>query len=112
MSQRDTINGMTAAESILTQSVELVANMPESSAFHARSATMQINRMVVSQLFKPSDKPYHHRVLKVAFLCKQAAKRDFIDNLEKQVFEATAETANDYYEAVMHHSNMEAPLPF
>lgn len=112
MSQRDTIDGMTAAESILTQAITLVSDLPESQAFHARSAVMQINRMVVTQLFTSSDKPYHHRVLKVSHMCKQAASRDFIDRYEKQVFDAAAVTASDFYEAVMHHANMEAPLPF
>ena len=112
MSQRDTIDGKTAAESILTQAVELVANMPEDSAFHARTALMQINRMVATLLFKPSNKPYHHRVLKVAFMCRQASQRDYLDSLERQVYEAAAETATDFYDAVMHHANMEAPLPF
>jgi len=112
MSSRDTIDGRTAAEAILSSSIELVANMPADDAFHARSAVMQINRMVVTQLFTPSDKPYHHRVLKVSHFCKQAASRDFIDKYEKQVFDAAAVTAADFYEAIMHHSHMEAPLPF
>ncbi len=87
MSQRDTIDGKTAAESILTRTVELVANMPDASSFHARTALMQINRMVATLLFKNSDTPYHHRVMKVAFMCSQAAERDYIDRLERQVYE-------------------------
>ena len=111
MSQRDTINGRTGAEAILSGIIELVAHMPSAKAFHARMAIMQINRMVVAQLFTPSDKPYHHRVLKVAHVCNQEAANAY-DKYEKQVFDLAAETATDFYDAVMHHSNMEAPLPF
>lgn len=112
MSQRDTIDGKTAAESILTQAVELCANVPEPESFHARSALMQINRMVAAQLFTASNVPYHHRVLKVAYVCKEEASRPYIDRHEKNIFDSAAETAMDFYDAVMHHANMEAPLPF
>lgn len=111
MSQRDTIDGKTGAEAILSGIIELVAHMPSAQAFHARSAIMQINRMAVAHLFTPSSKPYHHRLLKVAHVCNQEAATAY-DKYEKQVFDLAAETAIEFYDAVMHHSNMEAPLPF
>lgn len=112
MSRRDTIDGKTAAEAILSNIIELVANMPESKAVHARSAIMLVNRMVAKHLFTPSDVPHHHRVATVSELCSQAAERPYIDSYEKQVYANAADTARDFYDAVMYHSNMEAPLPF
>ena len=112
MSGRDTINGMTAAESILSHVIEQVANMPSDSAFHARSAVMVVNRMVMEQLYKPSSKAYHLRVADVGIACRTLAEKPCLDKYEKQVYEAVERVAYDYYEAVMYHENMEAPLPF
>jgi hypothetical protein len=112
MSSRDTIDGMTAAETILSTIIEQVANFPTDSAHHARSAVMSINRVVAEHLFVQSDKPYHHRVLDVSLLCNTRSQKPYIDKYEQQVYKTAATTALDYYEAVMYHEHMEAPLPF
>ena len=113
MSQRDTIDGKTAAEAILSRIIEQVANMPTDSAFHARSAVMVVNRMVVDKLYQPSSRAYHLRVSDVGAACMHLATRPYIDKYEKQVYEAVANTAKDYFDAVTYHENMEAPsLPF
>ena len=113
MSQRDTIDGKTAAEAILSRIIEQVANMPTDSAFHARSAVMVVNRMVVDKLYQPSSRAYHLRVTDVGIECKAMSERPYIDKYEKQVYEAVANTAKDYFDAVTYHENMEAPsLPF
>jgi len=112
MSSRDTIDGMTAAETILSTIIEQVANFPTDSAHHARSAVISINHLVVDQLFKPSDKSYHHRVLDVSLVCNTRSQKPYIDRYEQQVYKTAATTALDYYEAVMYHEHMEAPLPF
>ena len=113
MSQRDTIDGKTAAEAILSRIIEQVANMPTDSAFHARSAVMIVNRMVVDKLYQPSSRAYHLRVSDVGVDCERLAAKPYIDKYEKQVYDAVAKTALDYHDAVEYHEHMEAPaLPF
>jgi len=111
---RDTIDNMTAAEAIISKTITCIyEDMPEQKSYHARTALFQINIMVSGLLFQPSNEPYHHRVLTVATTCKQIVEsQPYMDFYEKQVYLNAAQIAEDFYEAVMYHSNMEAPLPF
>lgn len=112
MEQRDTIDGKTGAESILTRCIELVANMPETETFHARMAVMNINRDIAKTLFRPSDTPYHVRCKEIANYWFQATQRNYIDRYEQEVYETAGQVALDFYVAVKYHEDMSAPLPF
>lgn len=112
MSQRDTIDGMTAAEAILSRIIEEVAHMPSDSAFHARQAIMIVNRMIMKKLYVPSDRPYHLRVMDIGGDCCSLAAKPCLDKYGKQVYQTVERVAYDYYETVEYHENMEAPLPF
>lgn len=114
MGMRDTIDNMTAAEAIISKTTEYIyKDVPEKKGFHARSALFQINILVSGMLFRPSTEPYHHRVLTLATMFRQeVASKPYMDFYEKKVYENAANIAEDFYEAVMYHSNMEAPLPF
>jgi hypothetical protein len=73
---------------------------------------MVVNRMVVKELYQPSERPYHLRVADIGTDCMYLSKKACLDKYEKQVYETVATIAHDYYEAVMYHEHMEAPLPF
>lgn len=114
MGMRDTIDNMTAAEAIISKTIGYIyRDVPEQKGYHARSALFQINILVEGMLFRPSTEPYHHRVLTVANMCRQRVEeKPYMDFYEKKVYENAAQVAEDFYEAIMYHSNMEAPLPF
>jgi len=112
MSNRDTIDGKTGAESILHRCIALTENMPEAQAYHARVAVMKINHDIAKTLYKPSDTPYHVRCKNLANYWFQATQRNYIDRYEQEVYETAGQIALDFYVAVKYHEDMLAPLPF
>lgn len=112
MSQRDTIDGKTGAESILTSVLTAVSHMPEAHAFHARAAVYDVSKLCNQHLFQPSATPYAKRLNEVAKTCFAKAEQDYQDRYAKQTYMVAFDAAIDFYVAIVYHENMSAPLPF
>ena len=112
MSRRDTIDSMTAGETILLAANNAALSVPESKNHFAMMGLVRVTRWVTECICQPQ---YTDMVRQTALIYDhaEAAMDNCRDVYEHQVYAAVMQAAHDFSNALDYNLSMEAPcLPF
>ena len=112
MSRRDTIDSMTAGETILSAAVNAAMSVPHSKSVHACVALCSVTRWVNKYICQPNCTDMVASTAYIGELAERDAGRTG-DEFAQNVYIAVYQAAYDFSEALDHNLSMEAPsLPF
>jgi len=112
MSRRDTIDSMTAGETILSAAVNAAMSVPHAKSELACIALASVTSWVQQILFKP-DAINMITICSVIGEKAEHAAKYTTDHDAKNVYKVVFEAAYDFATTVAYHESMEAPsLPF
>ena len=112
MSRRDTIDSMTAGETILLAANNAALSVPEAKSHFAMMALVAVTRWVTERICQPK---YRDMVAATAVIGERAeyALKQTSDQYEYQVYAAVMQAAYDFSQALDYNLSMEAEsLPF
>lgn len=112
MSRRDTIDSMTAGETILSAAVNAAMSVPHARSEHACIALCSVRRWVTNIICQPSSTDMVAAAREVGELAERAAGRTG-DEFAQNVYISTYQAAYDFSKTLDYNLSMEAvSLPF
>ena len=112
MSRRDTIDSMTAGETILLAANNAALSVPEGENHFALMALVSVTRWVTERICQPKYKDMVMATFAISDMAWESAEKSS-DKYEYAVYTAVAEAAQDFSQALDYNLSMEAEsLPF